>query len=46
MGGKYLLEVGSAEDFHWLVNVRLNFLKLKLYDSLNVVDISGILDLY
>ena len=46
MGGKYLLDVGSAEDFHWLVNVRLNFLKLKHYDSLNVVDISRILDLY
>ena len=45
MGGKYLLEVGSAEDFHWLVSVRLNFLKLKLYDSLTV-DISRLLDLY
>ncbi|CAB4036125.1 E3 ubiquitin- ligase DZIP3 [Paramuricea clavata] len=41
-GGKYLLDVGVAEDFHWLVNVRLNFLKLKFFDSLNV-RISGIL---
>jgi hypothetical protein len=44
-GGKYLLDVGVAEDFHWLVNVRLNFLKLKLFDSLNV-GISGILKFY
>ena len=35
-GGKYLLDVGDAEDFHWLLNVRLNFLKLKFYGSLNV----------
>ena len=28
-GEKWLLEVGSGEDFHWLVNVRLNFLKLQ-----------------
>ena len=35
-GGKYLLDVGDAEDFHWLLNVRLNFLKLKFYRSLNV----------
>ncbi len=35
-GGKFLLDVGAAEDFHWLVNVRLNFLKLKIFDSLNV----------
>ena len=44
-GGKYLLDVGIAEDFHWLVNVRLNFLKLKFYDSLKV-EISHILQLY
>jgi hypothetical protein len=44
-GGKYLLDVGVAEDFHWLVNVRLNFLKLKFFDSLNV-SISGILKFY
>ena len=44
-GGKFLLEVGSAKDFHWLVNVRLNFLKLKYCGSLGV-DISCILDLY
>ncbi len=35
-GGKYLLDVGAAGDFHWLVNVRLNFLKLKFHNSLNV----------
>ena len=44
-GGKYLLDVGTAEDFHWLVNVRLNFFKLKFYKSLNV-EISRILQLY
>ncbi len=44
-GGKYLLDVGTAEDFHWLVNVRLNFFKLKFYNSLNV-EISRILQLY
>ena len=44
-GGKYLLDVGIVEDFHWLVNVRLNFFKLKFYNSLNV-EISHILQLY
>ena len=29
-GEKLLFDVGCAEDFHWLVNVRLNFLKLQL----------------
>ena len=29
-GEELLLDVGSGEDFHWLVNVRLNFLKLEL----------------
>ena len=29
-GEKFLLDVGRAEDFHWLVNVRLNFFKLQL----------------
>ena len=44
-GGKYLLDVGIVEDFHWLVNVRLNFLKLKFYGSLKV-EILHILQLY
>ncbi len=44
-GGKYLLDVGDAQDFHWLLNVRLNFLKLKCYGSLNV-KIAHILQLY
>ena len=44
-GGQYLLDVGDAEDFHWLVHIRLNFLKLKYFDNLNV-DISRILRLY
>ena len=44
-GGQYLLDVGDADDFHWLVHIRLNFLKLKYFDNLNV-DISRILRLY
>ena len=44
-GGKYLLDVGAVEDFHWIVDVRLNFLKLKFCGRLNV-DISRILDRY
>ena len=44
-GSKHLLDVGTAEDFHWLVDVRLNFLKLKFCNSLTV-DISRLLDLY
>ena len=44
-GGKYLLDVGDAEDFHWLLNVRLNYLKLEFYDSLNV-EIGAILKAY
>ena len=38
-GGKYLLDVGDAKDFHWLVNVRLNYLKLKLDKNLDVPSI-------
>ena len=33
-GDDFLLDVGSREDFHWLVNVRLNFLKLQLGNEL------------
>ena len=44
-GGNYLLDVGDAEDFRWLVHIRLNFLKLKNLDSLNV-DVSRILRFY
>ena len=43
-GGEYLLDVGTEEDFHWLVDVRLNFLKLKFCYSLNI-DISLLLNL-
>ena len=35
-GGQYLLDVGDADDFHWLVHIRLNFLKLKYFNSLTV----------
>ena len=35
-GGQYLLDVGEADDFRWLVHIRLNFLKLKYLKSLNV----------
>ena len=44
-GGQYLLDVGEADDFCWLVHIRLNFLKLKCFESLNV-DISRILKFY
>ena len=44
-GGKYLLDLGDANDFHWLLNVRLNFIKLKFYGSLNV-EIEVILKAY
>ena len=35
-GGKYLLDVGDTKDFHWLVNVRVNYLKFKFCDDLDV----------
>ena len=44
-GGQYLLDVGEADDFRWLVHIRLNFLKLKCFKSLNV-GISRILKFY
>ena len=44
-GGQYLLDVGDADDSHWLVHFRLNFLKLKFFKGLNV-DISRILRFY
>ena len=44
-GGQYLLDVGDADDFHWLVHIRLNFLKLKYFGDLND-DISHILRFY
>ena len=44
-GGQYLLDVGDAEDFRWLGQIRLNFLKLKSLHSLNV-GISRILKFY
>ena len=45
-GGQYLLDVGDADDFHWLVHIRLNFLKLKYFNSLQVVGISHMLRFY
>ena len=33
-GDEFLLDVGSGDDFHWLVNVRLNILKLQLGSEL------------
>ena len=44
-GGKYLLDVGDTEDFHWFVNVRVNYLKYKFCDDLNV-DFARILRIY
>ena len=44
-GGQYLLDLGDSEEFHWFVHIRLNFLKLKFFNSLNV-DISLILKFY
>jgi hypothetical protein len=41
-GGNLLLNVADTDDFHWLVNVRVNYLKLKFCDSLNA-DFSRIL---
>ena len=34
-GEEFLFDVGGAEDFHWLVNVRLNFLRLQVGRELN-----------
>ena len=44
-GGKYLVNVCYAEDFHWLVDVRLNYFKFKFCENLNV-DVSLILKDY
>ena len=35
-GEEYLVDVGDTADFHWLVNVRLNALKLRFDVYLNV----------
>ncbi len=35
-GGKYLVDVGDTEDFHWLVHVGVNFLLHKYFDDYNV----------
>ncbi len=50
-GGKYLVNVGNPDDFHWSVNVNVNFLTLKFCQCLcaDVVDIlqkfkAGLLD--
>ncbi len=44
-GGKYLVNVGNTEDFHWLAHVSLNYLKIKFCDDLNV-DFRHILRVY
>ena len=44
-GGKYLVNVGDRADFHWLVNVRLNALKVRVCGGLNV-DHCRILNIY
>ncbi|CAB4014427.1 E3 ubiquitin- ligase DZIP3, partial [Paramuricea clavata] len=44
-GGEYLVFVGDTEDFHWLVHVRLNALKLEFCDNFNV-DFCRILRMY
>ena len=38
-GEEFLLDVGGAEDFHWLVNVRLNFLRQQMGRKLNLSSI-------
>ncbi len=44
-GGKYLVNVGKTEDFHWLGHVGLNYLKIKFCENLNV-DFFNILRVY
>lgn len=44
-GGKHLVNSGDTNDFHWLVHVRLNFLKFRFHGSLNV-NFSRLLDSY
>ena len=44
-GGKYLVNVGDTAEFHWLVNVWLNALKLRSFGDLNV-DYYRILNIY
>ena len=44
-GGKHLVNVGNTEDFHWLVHVGLNYLKIKFCENLNV-DFFNILRVY
>ncbi|XP_028412084.1 uncharacterized protein LOC114534810 [Dendronephthya gigantea] len=34
-GWKYLVDAGEVEEFHWLVHVGINVLKLKFFDHLN-----------
>ena len=44
-GGNLLLHVGDTEDFHWLANVRVNYLKFKFCDGLDI-DFARILSNY
>jgi hypothetical protein len=41
-GENLLLDVGDTEDFHWLVNVRVNYLKCKVLYNLTV-DVAHVL---
>ncbi|XP_028403489.1 uncharacterized protein LOC114526168 isoform X1 [Dendronephthya gigantea] len=46
-GWKYLVDTGEVEEFHWLVHVGINFLKLKFCPCRIVYfDFSGILGTY
>ena len=44
-GAGYLVNDGDTENFHWLVNVWLNFLKLKFFCDVNV-DFCQVLKIY
>ncbi|XP_028412087.1 uncharacterized protein LOC114534812 [Dendronephthya gigantea] len=45
-GWKYLVDTGEVDEFHWLVHVGINFLKLKFFDRLNSYFFSRILGTY
>ncbi|XP_028403362.1 uncharacterized protein LOC114526063 [Dendronephthya gigantea] len=45
-GLKYLVDTGEVVEFHWLVHVGINFLKLKFFDDLNKFFLRRILDTY
>jgi hypothetical protein len=45
-GEKYMLAVGNTEDFHWLVNVRINCLKFEFCGANLDADFDSILRCY